>query len=106
MADRAAAAARAVDDGQARRAMLVQFPTRLFDWFMRAATRRRRAHDLFDAHVGCVTVISHDAATHVALGDNTDQLLVCGVRDDRRAAAPRVAYRARGVYRRIFRRAA
>ena len=87
-ADGAAAASRAVYDGQARRAMLVELPARLFNRLMRATTRRRRVHDLVDAHVGCVTVISHHAATHVAFGDDADQLEIFGVRNHRRAAAP------------------
>ena len=74
--------------------MLVKFPARFVDGLMRATTRRRRTHDLFDANLGSMSVISHHAATHVAFGDDADQLEVCGVRNHRRAAAARFAYRA------------
>lgn len=68
-ADGAAAASSAVHNGQARRAMLVEFPAHFFNWLIRATTSRREAHDLFDANFGSAAVISRHAATHVALGD-------------------------------------
>ena len=73
-ADCAAAASSAVNNGQARRAMLVEFSARFFNRLSRATTRRRGTHDLFDAYLRSTAVISRHAATHVALGDDADQL--------------------------------
>jgi hypothetical protein len=52
--------------------MLVEFPARFFNWLIRATTRRRGSHVLFDAHFRSAAVIH--AATHVARGDDADQL--------------------------------
>ena len=86
-ADCAAATARLVYNGQARRAMLVEFPARFFNRLARTTTRRQGAHDLFDANVRSAPVISRHAATHVALGDDADQLAVLCILNHRRAAA-------------------
>jgi hypothetical protein len=67
--------------------MLVEFPARFFNWLIRATTRRRGAHDLFDANFRGTSVISCHAATHVALGDDADQLEVFCILNHRRAAA-------------------
>ena len=67
--------------------MLLEFPARFGNWLIRATTRRRRTHDLIDANFGSTAVISRHAATHVALGDDADQLEVFCVLDHRRAAA-------------------
>ena len=67
--------------------MLVEFPARFCNWLIRATTRRRGTHDLFDANFGSTAVISRHAATHVALGDDADQLEVFCVLNHRRAAA-------------------
>jgi hypothetical protein len=64
--------------------MLVEFPARFFNRFIRATTSRRETHDLFDANLGSTAVVSRHAATHVALGDDADQL---GILNHRRAAA-------------------
>ena len=72
--DDAAATPFFVYNGQARRAMLVEFPAPFFNRLMRAATRRRRSHDLFHADFRSVTVISRHATTDVALRDDADQL--------------------------------
>jgi hypothetical protein len=67
--------------------MLVELPARCFNRLIRATTRRRGAHDLFDAHFGSTAVISRHAATHVAFGDDADQLEVFCIRNHGRAAA-------------------
>lgn len=72
--DCAAATAFLVYDGQAGRAVLVEFPARFFNRLMRAATSGRGTHDLFDANFRRVPVICRHATTDVALGDNADQL--------------------------------
>lgn len=75
--DRASqSAARLIRNGQARRAMLVGFPTYFFNPLARTTTNRQGLHDLFDAHLRSAPVISRHAATHVALGDDADQLVV------------------------------
>jgi hypothetical protein len=67
--------------------MLVEFPARFCNWLVRATTRRRGTHDLVDANFGSTAVISRHAATHVALGDDADQLEVFCILNHRRAAA-------------------
>jgi hypothetical protein len=67
--------------------MLVEFPARFLDWFTCATTRRRRAHDLLDAHVRSAPVISGHATTHVALGDDAHQLECTSILYHRSAAA-------------------
>ena len=105
-ADGAAATARLVHDGQARRAMLVEFTARFFDWLIRATTRRRGTHDRSDAYLRSAPVISRHATTHVALGDDTDQLESIWSLNHRRTAAARIAHRSRSVCRRVVRRTA
>ena len=73
-ADCAAATARLVHDRQACRAMFGEFPSRVVHGFIRTAAGGRGTHDLFNADFGCKAVISRHAATHVALGDDADQL--------------------------------
>ena len=85
--DSAAAASRAVYDGQARRMMLVEFASRFVNWLIRPATGRPGPHDLFDANFRRMAVISRHAATDVALGDNADQLEAFCILNHRRAAA-------------------
>ena len=67
--------------------MLVELPARLLDRLICATTSRRGSHDFGDANVGGTTVISGHAATHVALGDDADQLEADRILDHRRAAA-------------------
>jgi hypothetical protein len=67
--------------------MLVEFSARVFNWLIRATTRRRGTHDLFDAYLRRAPVISRHAATHVALGDDADQLEVFCILNHGRAAA-------------------
>ena len=67
-------AARLIHNGQARRAMLVGFPTCFVNPLARTTTGTRGLHDLFDAHLRSAPVISRHAATHVVLGDDADQL--------------------------------
>ena len=86
-ADGAAAASNAVHHRQARRAMLVEFSARFFNWLIRATTRRRGAHDLFDGYLRSAAVISRHAATYVALGDDADHLETFCILNYRRAAA-------------------
>jgi hypothetical protein len=62
-----------VDNRQTGGAMFVQLPAHFFDGLIRAATRRGRAHDLFDAHFRSVTIVRRDAATNVALRDDALQ---------------------------------
>ena len=76
-------AARLFRNGQARRAMLVEFPTRYFNRLARTTTGRQGSHDLFDAHVRSAPVISRHAAAHVALGDDADQLEVFSILNHR-----------------------
>lgn len=66
-ADGTAATARFIHHGQAGRAMLVELPTRFFDWLARTTTGRQGSHDRFDAHVRRAPVISRHAAIHVTL---------------------------------------
>ena len=77
-----------VDNGQARRAVLVKLLTRPFHWLGRAAARRCGAHDVLDAYLGRAPVVGGDIATDVTLGDDPDQLEGFRIRDNRRAAAP------------------
>ena len=86
-ADRTATASRAVDNGQARRLMIAEFAPRFVHVLVRTTTRRRRPHDLSDTNLRRTAVISRYAATHVALGDDADDLKVVCILDDRRAAA-------------------
>jgi hypothetical protein len=67
-------ATRLIRNGQARRTMLVELPARFFNRPARTTTGRQGSHDLFDAHFRSAPVISRHAATHVALGDDADQL--------------------------------
>jgi hypothetical protein len=67
--------------------MLVERPARFFNRLICATTSRRGSHDLFDAHFGSTAVISRHAATHVALGDDADQLHAVYTLNHRRAAA-------------------
>lgn len=67
--------------------MFVEFPARFFNRLIRATTRRRGLHDLFDANFGSAPVVSRHAATHVALGDDADQLEAFCILNHRRAAA-------------------
>jgi hypothetical protein len=86
--------------------MLVEFPARFFNWLIRATTRRRGTHDLFDVHFRSAPVISRHAATHVALGDDADQLEFLCIRNHRRATAFRFSHCLRGTRRRVLRRTA
>ena len=67
--------------------MLVEFASRFVNWLIRPATGRPGPHDLFDANVRPTAVISHHAATHVALGDNADQREAFYILNHRGAAA-------------------
>jgi hypothetical protein len=67
--------------------VLDQLPARFFNRLIRVTTRRRWSHDLFDANFGSTPVISRHAATHVALGDDADQLAVLCILNYGRAAA-------------------
>ena len=67
--------------------MLVEFPARFFNRLIRATTRRRGAHDLFDGYLRSTAVIGRHAATHVALGDDADHLETFCILNYRRAAA-------------------
>jgi hypothetical protein len=67
--------------------MLVKFPARFFNRLIGVTTSRRGSHNLFDANFGSMAIISRHAATHVALGDDADQLEVFCTLNHRRAAA-------------------
>jgi hypothetical protein len=67
--------------------MLVEFPARFFHRLACPTTSRQGSHDRFDAHVRRAPVISRHAATHVALGDDADELEVFCIFNHRRAAA-------------------
>lgn len=84
--DCATATAGLVYDGQARRAVLVEFLARFRNWLIRATTCSCVTHDLFDANFGSTAVISSYAATHVALGYDADQLEVFYILNHRGAA--------------------
>lgn len=86
-ADRPAAAACLVHDGQASRAVLVKRPTRLVDRIIRGTASRRGAHDLVYANLGGAPVFSYYAVAHVALGDDANQFEVLGALDHGRTAA-------------------
>jgi hypothetical protein len=66
--------------------MLVELPACFCNRFVRVTTSRRGPHDLFDAHFRGAAVISRHAATHVSLGNDTDQPEIVCVRNHRRAA--------------------
>jgi hypothetical protein len=76
-------AARLFRNGQARRAMLVEFPTRYFNRLARTTTGKQGSHDLSDAHARSAPVISRHAAPHVALGDDADQRKVFSILNHR-----------------------
>ena len=67
--------------------MLMEFAARLLNRLICATTHRRGSHNLFDSHFGRIAVISGHAATHVALGDDTDQFETFCTLNHRRAAA-------------------
>ncbi len=67
--------------------MLVEFPAGCCNGLIRATTRRRGTHDLFDAYLGSTAVISGHTATHVALSDDADQLQVFCILNHSRAPA-------------------
>ena len=67
--------------------MIVELSARVFHRLIRATTRRRGAHDLIDPHVRSAPVVSGHAATHVAFGDDADQLEFFCILNHRRAAA-------------------
>jgi len=67
--------------------MFVEFPPRFFHGFIRTAACGRGTHNFFDADFGSTAVISRYAATHVALGDDADQLEMFCILNHRRAAA-------------------
>ena len=67
--------------------MFVEFPPRFFYGCIRTAASGRGMHNFFDADFGGTAVISRDAATHVALGDDADQLEVFCILYHRGAAA-------------------
>ena len=91
-------AARLFRNGQARRAMLVEFPTRYFNWLVRTTTGKQGSHDLPDAHARSAPVISRHAAPHVALGDDADQRKVFSILNHRlRSRSLNHASRARRV---------
>jgi hypothetical protein len=66
--------------------MLVELPARFFNRLIRTTASRRGSHDLFDANFGSTAVISRHAATHVALGDDADQLEAFCILNHGRAA--------------------
>jgi hypothetical protein len=86
--------------------MLVECAARFFNWLSRATTSRRRTHDLSDAYLRSAPVIGRYAATHVALGDDADQLEVFCILYHRRAAAAGIAHRSGSIRRRVSRRTA
>ena len=55
--------------------MLVEFPAYFFNRLTRTTPDQadKGLHDLFDTNFRSAPVISHHAATHVALGDDADQ---------------------------------
>jgi hypothetical protein len=67
--------------------MLVKRAARFVNWLTSAATRRRGAHDLLDAHFRSTPVIGGHVATHITLGDDADELEPFGILNHRRAAA-------------------
>jgi hypothetical protein len=66
--------------------MLIEFSASFFNRLICATTRRRGTHDLFDAYLRSALVISRHAATHVALGNDADELEVLCILDHGRAA--------------------
>lgn len=67
--------------------VLVELASRFVNGLIRPATGRPGPHDLFDANVRRMAVISRHAATNVTLGDNADQREAFGILNHRRAAA-------------------
>ena len=68
--------------------MLVELAACFPHCLIRTAARRRGTHDLSDGYLGCAPVISRDAATNVALGNDPDQLAVLLIVNHGRASAP------------------
>ena len=67
--------------------MIVEFAARFFNGLVRATACGSGTHDLSDANFGSTPVIGGHAATHIVLGDNTDQLEVFFILYYGRAAA-------------------
>jgi len=67
--------------------MFGECPSRVIHGFLRTAAGGRGTHDRFNADFGCKAVISRHAATHVALGDDADQLEIVRIRYYRYASA-------------------
>ena len=67
--------------------MFVEFPPRFLHGFIRTAASGRGTHNFFDADFGSTAVVSRHAATHVALGNDADQLEILCIFYHRRAAA-------------------
>jgi hypothetical protein len=105
-ADRPAATAGLVHDGQARCPVRVEFAVRCLKGFVHAATCGRRTHDFFDWDFRCAPVIGSHAMTHVALGHNAHQVAALFVLNNGCTTASRLPHRSRGVLRGISRRAA
>ena len=105
-ADRAMTAPLAIDHRQARRLMFVEFPADVINWLVLVATRGRRFHDFSNADFRALAIIRRHAATHVTLGDDSDQLASLGILDNRRAAASGFTHGLRRVDRSVFRRTA
>ena len=68
--------ARLIRNGQARRAIRVEFPARSFNRLAPTTTDRQDSHDLFHAHFRGAPVIGRHPETHVTPGDDADQLEV------------------------------
>ena len=68
-------------NGQARRVMHVEFPTRFFNRLTPATTGEQEPHAVFDAHVRSAPVIGRHTAPHVAFG--ADQFAVFSILNHR-----------------------
>ena len=67
--------------------MLMEFVARSVQRLTCPAAGCRGPHDLLDVNFGRATVIRRHATTHVALGDDADQLEVFRILNDRGATA-------------------
>ena len=63
-----------IRNGQTRRAVLIEFPVHSSTVSFAPQQADEGLDDLFDANFQSAPVISRHATTHVALGDDADQL--------------------------------
>jgi hypothetical protein len=94
----AATASRRVDHRQAGRDVFVEFPLRFVKRIILTATRRRcGTHNVLDAYLGSLNILSGDAVTDVALGDDADEIETFFILNHRGTTASRMFHCLSGV---------